>query len=302
MRVGAPRRQGAAAGGEIPTAANTGERKTEMKVQDVDDACGVVNGAAAGTEISPDTDQFLATHADAIRRLGKNIINDGIEIGRRLTEVSDRIGHGKWGPWIKAEFDWSETTARRFMNLYEFAQTNSAHLADLNMPVSALYLLAAPSISDELRNKVIERAKVEKVKHADVVEAIKKDTPIDWKGDAKRFPQFHRDKRYSSRPVASSKPEPEPAASGAKVVALQPQVEAEAAHFSGWCDARRKRQSDVVQALAALARFIARHGDEISTFLTEFVGADEFKRLRSAATVALRDGEAIGFLDEETAP
>lgn len=42
----------------------------------------------------------------------------GIEIGRRLCEVKEMIGHGEWLPYLKAQTEFSQSTASRFMTLY----------------------------------------------------------------------------------------------------------------------------------------------------------------------------------------
>jgi hypothetical protein len=98
----------------------------------------------------------LAKHADAIRKLGKRVVGDVIEIGARLTECKRICGHGRWLPWLRQEFGWEETTALRYMRLHELAQSKSGKLPDL--PVSALYLLAAPSTPEAAKAEVIARA------------------------------------------------------------------------------------------------------------------------------------------------
>jgi Protein of unknown function (DUF3102) len=114
-------------------------------------------GAPMGTEIEA-RDAFLAETAVAIRRLAKNVVRDVVEIGRRLTEAKARCGHGNWLPWLKREFDWSERTARRFTGVYEMSKT--AKLADLeSLEISALYLLAAPSTPESVRDDVAARVR-----------------------------------------------------------------------------------------------------------------------------------------------
>lgn len=41
---------------------------------------------------------------------------DSIKIGRQLDRIKRRLGHGKFGSWIRAEFSLSMRTAQRFMN------------------------------------------------------------------------------------------------------------------------------------------------------------------------------------------
>jgi hypothetical protein len=66
-------------------------------------------------------------------------------------------GHGNWLPWLEREFGWSEDTANRFMSLNRL-QGDIPQIAEYDLPVSGLYLLAAPSTPDEARAEVIERA------------------------------------------------------------------------------------------------------------------------------------------------
>src|SRR5262245_45152690 len=98
----------------------------------------------------------LREHADAIRDLGKRTVENIIAIGRHLSEAKLIAGHGNWLPWLNREFGWKEDTARRFMQVFELSK--SRNLRDLDVPVSALYLLAAPSTPEEAREEVIERA------------------------------------------------------------------------------------------------------------------------------------------------
>jgi hypothetical protein len=108
----------------------------------------VVDSTSAGTA--------LRLHADAIRELGKRTVEHIIEIGHHLTEAQKIAGHGNWLPWLDREFGWKEDTARRFMRVFELSK--SRKLLDLNVPVSALYLLAAPSTPEKARDAVLERA------------------------------------------------------------------------------------------------------------------------------------------------
>src|SRR5215467_1130162 len=118
-------------------------------------------------------DPVLAEHAAAIRKLGRQTVENVVEIGRLLTECKRICGHGKWLPWLEREFGWEETTAQRFMRVHELALSKSGNLPDL--PVSAIYLLAAPSTPKEARDEIIERAQAgEKVKVAKAKRVIKR--------------------------------------------------------------------------------------------------------------------------------
>src|SRR5262249_47237592 len=64
---------------------------------------------------------------------------------------------GNWLPWLEREFGWEERSARNFMQVFEASK--SANFADLDLPVSALYLLAAPSTPEAAKTEILERAK-----------------------------------------------------------------------------------------------------------------------------------------------
>jgi Protein of unknown function (DUF3102) len=103
-------------------------------------------------------DRTLASHAVAIRALSKRVVADVIEIGRRLTECRVILkGHGGYRAWVDSELGLSPQTAGRFIQVYELSQGRS-NLEHLDLPVSALYLLAAPSTPKSAREAIIERA------------------------------------------------------------------------------------------------------------------------------------------------
>lgn len=100
----------------------------------------------------------LAQHAEAIRLLGKRVVRDVIEIGARLVDAKGKAGHGNWLPWLEREFGWSDDTAERFMSLHRL-QGQIPQIAEYDLPVSGLYMLAAPSTPEEVREVVVEKAK-----------------------------------------------------------------------------------------------------------------------------------------------
>jgi N6-adenosine-specific RNA methylase IME4 len=101
-------------------------------------------------------DAFLSEAAAEIRRLGKAVVADLVEIGRLLTECKARLSHGAWLPWLDREFNWSDQTARNFMNLYAMA-AKSKTVLNLDLPLRDLYRLAAPSTPEDARAEVIDR-------------------------------------------------------------------------------------------------------------------------------------------------
>jgi len=93
----------------------------------------------------------LTDHASAIRALGKRVITDVIEIGRRLTEAKRIAGHGNWLPWLEREFGWSEDTAENYIAVHKRMGSllNSENSRNLNLPMHSLRILAAKSTPED---------------------------------------------------------------------------------------------------------------------------------------------------------
>jgi hypothetical protein len=98
----------------------------------------------------------LAEHANEIRTLNKRTIGDIIETGKHLIAAKKIVGHGGWLAWLDREFGWSDRTAQRYIEFAE-AVDKSAKLADLNVPISGLYLLAAEDTPAEVIEAIAER-------------------------------------------------------------------------------------------------------------------------------------------------
>jgi Protein of unknown function (DUF3102) len=129
--------------------------------------------ATTTTKQAP-AETLLAEHAAAIRRLGKRVVADVIEIGARLTECKRICGHGNWLPWLKREFGWKEQTARNYMAVHALS-LKSPTVGDLDIPMRGLYLLAAPSTPETVKTEIIARAEAgEPVLVAEVERVVQK--------------------------------------------------------------------------------------------------------------------------------
>lgn len=82
--------------------------------------------------------------------------SDIFDIGQKLTEVKQQLGHGSFMSWLKSEFNWSVSAATRFMQVSE--QFKFINLVNSDIAASALYELAAPSTPMDARAEAIERA------------------------------------------------------------------------------------------------------------------------------------------------
>ena len=62
---------------------------------------------------------LVLSSADRIRERMKKLVEDIIEVDNDLMTVREALDHGQFGPWLKAEFGWSERTAQNFMAVAE---------------------------------------------------------------------------------------------------------------------------------------------------------------------------------------
>ena len=97
--------------------------------------------------------QYTSEIKDLMRLTAENIIS----IGQKLTQVKLQLGHGSFQQWLKSEFEWSEQTARQFMQVYRWSETiENRNFVFSQLGTSALYLLAAPSTPPEAREEVLD--------------------------------------------------------------------------------------------------------------------------------------------------
>lgn len=106
--------------------------------------------------LDTETRIVVQLRTDEIKTLMRRTAQDIIDIGTKLIDVKQRLGHGAFGTWLKAEFEWTDRTARQFMRVSEVFKTEN--FSDLKLAPSALYLLAAPSTPEEAVNEALERA------------------------------------------------------------------------------------------------------------------------------------------------
>jgi hypothetical protein len=104
-----------------------------------------------------------ARHWPAIHRLkkrldshGKAFIADFVQIGERLSRLKDRVGHGKWLPWLRQNFDWSGETAANYMAAYQLSKSPE-FLSLKNLPLELIYMLGRRNVPEEARVAVAAR-------------------------------------------------------------------------------------------------------------------------------------------------
>lgn len=124
---------------------------------------------------SLDIDSRVLVHesAKAIKVCLRRVAKDIWKIGQQLVNVRSCLQYGQFVAWLKAEFDWTPRTAYNFINVYETFRDFES-FSKIDAAASALYLLAAPSTSKNVRDAFLKQAlSGEKITHKNVQKAIK---------------------------------------------------------------------------------------------------------------------------------
>ena len=115
----------------------------------------------------------LEERANKIRQLQADVQRGIIEIGFELIAAKKEIGHGKWGDWLQAEFDWTDRTARNFMAVAE-RFGNRKTFSDLKPSTLQAMLRLPNGDEDKFIEAQAEAGKpVEKQSAREVQEAVK---------------------------------------------------------------------------------------------------------------------------------
>lgn len=123
--------------------------------------------------LDAETSSFLQIHAGKIHQYARQTALGIHLIGHHLSEARKRLkDDGVFLRWIEDEFSWSQRAAYRFLQVYENIQL--ANLANCEIDVSALYLIAEPKTPEVVRGEIIRRAEHgEPVSHGAVREVIR---------------------------------------------------------------------------------------------------------------------------------
>ena len=118
------------------------------------------------SQLPEDVQTLLHGAAERIRVRLKRTAEDIIEIGHDLLLVKDRLEHGQFGEWLQQEFEFSHSSALKFMRV---AERFGKIAQSANLKPAILYALSAPSTSDEVREAALKLAEAgETVTLADV--------------------------------------------------------------------------------------------------------------------------------------
>jgi hypothetical protein len=107
------------------------------------------------SQLPEDVQTLLHGAAERIRVRLKRTAEDIIEIGHDLLLVKDRLEHGQFGEWLQQGFEFSHSSALKFMRV---AERFGKIAQSANLKPAILYALSAPSTSDEVREAALNLA------------------------------------------------------------------------------------------------------------------------------------------------
>lgn len=89
---------------------------------------------------NPPVSRYALVADEACVSAMSSTVHHAIRAGELLLEAKGRVGHGEWLPWLAANFEAGERTARRYMTI----ASNRTRVADLPSVREALAELATP--------------------------------------------------------------------------------------------------------------------------------------------------------------
>lgn len=82
---------------------------------------------------------IIAAEINSIKdQTRKLLLVNSIEIGRRLVEAKEVVGHGEWGNWLENEVNYSRTTANNLMKIFNEYAADQINLLGDNLKFQAL--------------------------------------------------------------------------------------------------------------------------------------------------------------------
>ena len=181
------------------------------------------------------TSDFVRQQTGEIKVLMKRTAQDIIEVGQKLIQVKERLGHGNFGTWLATEFNWDERTARRFMNVAESFSDKSDIMSEVYFAPTALYELSSPSTPEAARSEALTRAKAGESITPKTAKAIRqKHTSASITSDPKFNRQEDVEAEKDKKPSDERSPSPSPSTTllpqpslKQEIVRLLPQKQAE---------------------------------------------------------------------------
>ena len=120
----------------------------------------------------------LNSICNQIKALEKNSVANAIKIGNLLEQAFEECEYGQWCEWLKDNFGWSLTTARRYRDVYTLSKNRQIGDFDrMDFSLSAIYLAADLGPDDPRTLALVEAALKGRVTHAVAIDILEKLKP-----------------------------------------------------------------------------------------------------------------------------
>lgn len=130
-----------------------------------------LNQSFSYVELDEEVRSLVEQHTCAIKSLMRRTTQDMIDIGWKLIEIKNTLGHGKFNSWLRSEIDLGEWTARKLMELSR--KFKSVNFTDLEIAPSALYLIASKKAPESAVDEILNRARQgERITHSTAKEIV----------------------------------------------------------------------------------------------------------------------------------
>jgi Protein of unknown function (DUF3102) len=107
----------------------------------------------------PADNEFLDQAEAEIRQYVKRSASAIMAIGKKLADVKERVGHGRYQVFVRERLGFSQSTALNYVRSYEaFKSATVADLESLQIDARSLYELARPTTPEEIRTKALAMA------------------------------------------------------------------------------------------------------------------------------------------------
>ena len=142
-------------------------------------------------------------------RIRKSVFNSGIEAGCHLRWVKQRLPHGQFGAWLRAELGMSERTAQNWMRVATTFEGKYETVSDL--PQATVYRLAAKSTPDAVREEVASASEQGQRPDASTIEAMVRDVVLQGAQDIRKVDGAQKERRGNGsrrspeRPISATR-------------------------------------------------------------------------------------------------
>lgn len=139
-------------------------------------------------ELSNRTPEIIAVEINSIKSQTRQIVlNNSVEIGRRLVEAKELIGHGDWGTWLKDSVEYSQSTAENLIKIFKGYGSDQITMLGDNLKSQALgnlsytQAIALLGLPEDQRETFVKENNIDEMSTRELQQAIKEKKELEQK-------------------------------------------------------------------------------------------------------------------------